>query len=409
MPPSFQLIAEAQDYVSRLFREKINPRFLFHNLEHTLYVVSASEEIAAAYPLSDEDKLALSLAAWFHDTGYAAQDVSDHEKESIKIAAGFLRQKNVPETIIQKTASCIEATRMPQSPKNLPEEIICDADLYHLGTDDFETKTRLLRKEQSGLLDLDISKKEWRKTNIAFLEKHRYFTDYCRKKLEPGKKRNLAVLKGNNKKNESLEKNKQQTENNPRADTAESIKKTTERTERGITTMFRIMSENHNNLSSMADSKANIMISVNSIIISIMVSVLLGRLAYYKNLTIPTIILITVCLGAIIFSILATRPKVSTGTFTEEDIKSKKVNLLFFGNFFNMRLEDYNWAMNEMMNDKEYLYGSMLKDIYYLGIVLARKYKYLRISYNIFMYGLIISMIAFGIALFFPGNAGTIP
>ncbi|NJO24836.1 MAG: hypothetical protein HC867_02160 [Bacteroidia bacterium] len=74
-----------------------------------------------------------------------------------------------------------------------------------------------------------------------------------------------------------------------------------------------------------------------------------------------------------------------------------------------MRLEDYDWAMKEMMNDKEYLYGSMLKDIYYLGVVLARKYKYLRISYNIFMYGLIISMIAFGIAMFFPSNVGTIP
>ncbi|NJO24837.1 MAG: hypothetical protein HC867_02165 [Bacteroidia bacterium] len=81
----------------------------------------------------------------------------------------------------------------------------------------------------------------------------------------------------------------------------ENKEKPTQRTERGITTMFRIMSNNHINLSSMADSKANIMISVNSIIISIMVSVLLGRLAYYKNLTIPTIILITVCLGAIIF------------------------------------------------------------------------------------------------------------
>ncbi len=64
-----------------------------------------------------------------------------------------------------------------------------------------------------------------------------------------------------------------------------------------------------------------------------------------------------------------------------------------------MSLEDYDWAMKEMMGDKDYLYGSMIKDIYYLGVVLAKKYKYLRVSYNIFMFGLVISMVAFGIVL----------
>ena len=83
---------------------------------------------------------------------------------------------------------------------------------------------------------------------------------------------------------------------------------------------------------------------------------------------------------------------------------NRKTNLLFFGNFFNMPLPDYEWAMKEMMNDSEYLYGSMVKDIYYLGVVLARKYKYLRISYNIFMFGLIIAIIAFSIASMYPSE-----
>src|SRR5690606_35588897 len=140
--------------------------------------------------------------------------------------------------------------------------------------------------------------------------------------------------------------------------------------ERGVVAMFRIMSENHVNLSQMADSKANIMISVNTIVLSIMVSLLLGKLQFYPEFIIPTIILVVVCLGTVIFSILATRPNVTGGTFTKEDIKDKKINLLFFGNFFRMELFDYDWAMREMMNDKDYLYGNMIKDIYYLGIVL---------------------------------------
>jgi hypothetical protein len=176
------------------------------------------------------------------------------------------------------------------------------------------------------------------------------------------------------------------------------------KTERGVVAMFKIMSESHNNLSQMADSKANIMISVNTIVLSIMVSVLLGKLQFYPEFVIPTIILVVVCLSATVFAILATRPNISGGRFTREDIQNKQVNLLFFGNFFNMDLPDYDWAMKEMMKDKDYLYGSMIKDIYFLGVVLARKYRLLRISYSIFMYGLVGAIIAFGLTFIFAGE-----
>jgi hypothetical protein len=162
--------------------------------------------------------------------------------------------------------------------------------------------------------------------------------------------------------------------------------------------MFRNTSRNHIDLSSMADSKANILISVNSIIISIVASLLIRNLATSQHLVIPTAILVTVCLCTIIAAILATRPKVSSGTFTQEDIDNKKVNLLFFGNFHGVSLDDYEKGMYSMMRDPDYLYGSLIKDIYFLGNVLGKKYRYLRISYNIFMYGLILSVVAFILA-----------
>lgn len=74
------------------------------------------------------------------------------------------------------------------------------------------------------------------------------------------------------------------------------------------------------------------------------------------------------------------------------------MNLMFFGNFYKMPLEDYDWAMNEMMKDRDYLYSTMIKDLYYLGLVLQRKYNLLRIAYNLFMIGIIITVIAFVIA-----------
>lgn len=414
------LISAAEQYVVNLFTQKIGKEFSFHSFNHTREVVLHTELIAGNYELSEEDHTAVLLAAWFHDTGYAAGLKKHHEEESQKVATEFLRKYNAPQSLIDKVNGCIIATRMPQSPSNLIEQIICDADLFHLGTKDFKERNKLLRQEINALEEEKIGKKEWVNLNIEFLDRHRYFTDYAREMLDPVKRTHLENLveKAGKKKKEKMNNvsvNEPELAMNP-IDTAtkdsspapaikpEEKKPKVPKTERGVVAMFKIMSESHNNLSQMADSKANIMISVNTIVLSIMVSVLLGKLQFYPEFIIPTIILVLVCLCATVFAILATRPNISRGTFTREDIQNKQINLLFFGNFYNMELPDYDWAMKEMMKDKDYLYGSMIKDIYFLGVVLARKYKLLRISYSIFMYGLIAAIAAFGLTFIFTGN-----
>jgi Family of unknown function (DUF5706) len=162
------------------------------------------------------------------------------------------------------------------------------------------------------------------------------------------------------------------------------------------------MAQSHTGLSQMADSKANILISVNSIILSIIISALYEKLQTDRYMQLPVGLIVLVCVASIVFGILATRPTVSSGTFTRDDIAAKRTNLLFFGNFHNMSLEDYNWGMMEMLGDKYYMNSSMIKDNYFLGVVLAKKYRYLRIAYNVFMYGLIISIIAFVVAFMMP-------
>jgi hypothetical protein len=99
-----------------------------------------------------------------------------------------------------------------------------------------------------------------------------------------------------------------------------------------------------------------------------------------------------------VFSILATRPNISQGTFTQQEIEEKNVNLLFFGNFYRMDFDDYRAGMITLINDNEFLYGSLIRDVYAQGIVLGRKYRLLRASYNVFMFGLVISVIAFVIS-----------
>lgn len=173
-----------------------------------------------------------------------------------------------------------------------------------------------------------------------------------------------------------------------------------DRYERGVETMFRTTLSNHNNLSRFVDNKANIILSVNAIIISVSLSTIVPKLDSPSNshLIIPTLVLIISSLISIIFAILATRPRVTKGSFSRTEVEDKQVNLLFFGNFYKMPYEEYNWAMNELMKDKDYIYNSMIKDLYHLGIVLEQKYRLLRNTYNVFMVGIIASVLAYLIA-----------
>jgi predicted metal-dependent HD superfamily phosphohydrolase len=402
-----QVLEQAQEYVTHLYRNKVDPHFVFHNLGHTQQVVAAAKELAAHYNLNDEDQFVLLLAAWFHDTGFSSGRAEEHEKESIHLASEFLAERNVDPQVIQRVSSCIQATHMPQSPLSQVEKIMCDADLFHLGSSEYKKINDLLKQEQEYYFKKEFSKKEWRQRNIEFLETHQYFTDYAQQVQEPRKQDWIRLLRKKQPKEvkhtEEMELSPYtfDAEPEPSRDQLKEQERKSKEAERGIQTIFRTTSNNHIQLSEMADNKANIMITINSIIISIMFSVLLGRLEYFPHLLFPTLLLALVCTLAIIFAVLATRPSVSSGTFTEDDIRSKKTNLLFFGNFHKMQLEEYNWAMNELLKDRDYIYGSMIKDIYFLGVVLARKYRFLRISYTIFMYGIVLSVLAFGVASYF--------
>jgi predicted metal-dependent HD superfamily phosphohydrolase len=402
------LLKEAQDYASQLITTKVSKDVTFHTLLHTREVVAACTKIAEQENLPADDLLALMVAAWFHDTGYSAGQARGHEGVSVQHAIAFFGSHPVEETFAEKVKGCIMATRMPQNPQSKIEEILCDADLFHLGSPNFKEKSRLLRKELIDFNGEEWSKKDWRQNNIAFLEAHNYFTAYGRKILQPAKDEHLARLLEKyptelikeEKKSEHEDEDEEQEHLSDEELKQKRFKEN--QTERGISTVFRIMAQNQSNLSQMADSKANILISVNSIILTIVISTLSTKLESNSYLQIPVIILVTVCVSAIVFSILATRPNVTVGTFTPDDIKNKKTNLLFFGNFYKMSLPDYDWAMQELLADKNYLYSSLVKDNYFLGVVLAKKYRWLRIAYNVFMFGIIIAMIAFAIAVAIP-------
>ena len=393
------LIAEAEKYVTSYLNNNLDPSFVYHNLAHTQRVVNKAIELTNESDLTEIEKQQVIVAAWFHDIGFT-KTIEGHEKESVTIASEFLKSNKVSKEDIEVISNLIMATQMHYKPKTKLEGYIRDADCAHLSSKNYSDYAALLRKEWELTLGKKVSKADWLQENIKFLSSHSFNTDLATSKWEGRKGKNLAALLQNqNKVKEETTKLKQKkAELNFK-------KEKLELPDRGIETMFRVALRNHITLSDIADTKANILLSVNAIIISLVLSNLVSKLDNPSNyyLIWPTAIFAGSTVISIILSVLATRPNVSGGKFTKEDVANKKVNLLFFGNFHKMSLPEFEWAMQEMMKDKEYLYGSLTKDLYFLGLVLNRKYGLLRLTYTVFAIGIIISVIAFAIAFQFSG------
>ncbi len=392
-----QIIDKAINTVTNLLEKELSTNCLYHNLTHTMRVYKSTKEIIENSSLSEEENEILQLSALFHDTGYIL-GFKNHEEESVKIASKFLKENNVEATIIKRVSETILATKFDAEPNNELENIIRDADSSHFAQDDFQNISESLRKEIKITEGKDFSKSEWRILNMALLKfKHVYYTEYAKNIWGPLKEENIQKLM---EEKDSRKKMKKEVKKLKRENKKEDP-------EKAIQSVFRITLRNHIKLSDIADTKANILLSINAIIISIALSTLIPKLDNPSNqhLIIPTIIFLVFTVITIALSVLATRPNVTSGEFTKEDVMNKKVNLLFFGNFYKMKLSEYEWAISEMIKDRDYMYSSMTKDLYFLGLVLNRKYTILRNTYTIFLIGIITTVIAFSIAIYITNNS----
>src|SRR5690606_27995182 len=296
---------------------------------------------------------------------------------------------------IDRVCSLIMASKRFHEPQNLLEEIIRDADCSHFGKKSYMETSELLREELEILGLAAYSQKEWREANLKMLQtEQRFYTDYALQNWQEEKNKNVRrLIKGKNADENLVKKEKLK------------AKYKSESPDRGIQTLFRVTLKNHLMLSDIADTKANILLSVNAIIISLVLSNLMTKLDSPSNnyLVYPTLLFVLFSVVSMVLAVLATRPNVTYGEFTKEDVMQRKLNLLFFGNFHKMKLEDYQWAINELVQDKDYVYSSLTKDLYYLGLVLSRKYKILRWTYTIFIIGMLVSVIAFVVSFRFFG------
>ena len=170
--------------------------------------------------------------------------------------------------------------------------------------------------------------------------------------------------------------------------------------------MFRTLYRVNMDLSGLADAKANIMISINGLIVSILLAAISPKIDSNPILFVPTTLLLVACVISLVFAVLSARPRVRSEPVTLEHVRGGLANILFFGNFSNMVRDDFVTGMEELMGNPDNLYHTMILDIYGLGLVLRKKYRLLRISYTVFMIGLVVGVVAFIITFYFAAQTG---
>ncbi|MES2060502.1 MAG: HD domain-containing protein [Bacteroidota bacterium] len=188
-----EVVKRSKIFVREFLTTNLPTDMHFHNIGHAEDVAYAVNRIGLNSSLHEGDLDVLTVAAWFHDTGYCFE-YEGHENSSIDIATGFLNNENCERSFIEKVLSCIWSTRFPQEPKTLLEQIICDADLYHFSKKNYIDYARHLRAEWSLVLHKTFTDRDWNLQNLDLLRKHQFHTDYGRQILERRKQVNIKTL-----------------------------------------------------------------------------------------------------------------------------------------------------------------------------------------------------------------------
>ena len=364
-------------FVKEYFTANVGVEYSYHNYDHTSWVVEAADKLADEAELSTDEKEMLLLAALFHDIGFGVS-MEDHESHSAQIAKDYLSGIGYPQEKLEIVSKLIMATKMGWKGQDKMCCLMKDADLSGLARPNYQDIAESLRKEKNATMDAGLDQVEWIHENIAFLQNHYYCSEEGKRLFNEGKEKNLKKLK----KLENKKKDKK-----PKLLTIGSSK--------SAQTQLKTALRNHIDLSSIADNKANIMLSVNAIVITVGIPLLVEQAYTNPDMIIPTVILAFASLVSMIFATLSTRPAKMPGFTKPEAIEEKKSNLFFFGNYFKMNFEEYEEGMRTVVGNNEILDNSITRDLFFLGKSLGKKYEYLRICYNIFMFGIALAVISF--------------
>lgn len=189
---------KVKKFILNKLKKELPKNLTYHSLGHIKDVYTAAEMLAKLEKIEGEDFTLLLTAVLFHDSGFLIQQ-KEHEKLGCDIAREHLPAYGYNNEQIERICGMIMATRIPQTPHNKLERIICDADLDYLGRDDFFKIGNYLYDElcMYGIINTE---NDWNKLQVRFLEGHKYFTPSAKKLRKAKKEEHLALIKSKIKK-----------------------------------------------------------------------------------------------------------------------------------------------------------------------------------------------------------------
>ena len=382
-PEEPTVVDRAREYVHARFDADLAPHYLFHNYAYAEEIADKVPKLAKKSGLSEEQVEAITIAAWFFPLGYVKG-----EKNAAETSAELLREWAKGENYDLKGADewIVEADGA-DADSSLPARVLHDAAWSWLGRKRYERRASMLQLERDALDGKEGDPVKFGEKMQAFLTNFQYLTPAGKNGYDDRRRRNVSDQQSNNYKIEQKE---------VKARTGKNFG-------RGIDTMYRTAFRNHINLSRIADGKANMMISINSIILSVLLAFGGASISGYEDIVYenPEFLVAPICLllsslTAVIFAVFSARPSVTEYRIKKQKlIKSKEASLLYFGNFLKLEKADFIKYMATMKLDQNSLYDDLSRDLYDLGAVLHKKYLLLTISYNVFVGGLALSVLSF--------------
>ncbi len=384
-----EIVRLAGEHVLDLFSNaSAEVPLIYRGYKRSRELVDDCREIAKGSKLNGEAGQIALLSAWFHDAGFAVAKEGAREK-SIKIARDFLSRQGQPESVADAVAACIEGVAGGQDgPDGLASAVLHDALLAPLGSKNYLAQAELLRLEEEQRTGNAYSDVEWTRNQIEYLRNNNYRTRWAQLEYDARKAKTLARL-------HKLLRKQLGEASEQKAEEAK-ITKNAGRTVEGL---FGDLTRNQLRVLSIADRRTGTMIHVNAIMISLVVALVLRKIEEHRNLILPTIVLLCVNVAVVVMSIVSMRAGRELRQAPDE-IAAHDGNLLLTTSNVTMPLADYLERMNGLVSDPAALQTKLFEYLYFLRNLILHRNRTLRLTYDIFIYGLGVSLVLFMVAIF---------
>ena len=374
------IVRQAAEHVFDLFRTaSAGNALLFHCFKRSRHVVAACKEIAKESRLDDGDTRIVLLAAWFHDAAYAVVPDSDRKK-SVELARAFLTDRSQPQELIDSVAACIASAQAPAQDQPL-HEVLHDALLSPMADKDFIRQADFFRLEQERRTGKRFTDVEWTQQCIGFVEHHRYRTRHAQIEYDQRREANLMKLY-------KLLRKQQEEAAAQKADEA----KVAKGAGKTVESVFYFLTKMTVQLMVLADRRTSTMIHVNAIMISAVVALLLRKIEDQRYLLAPTLVLLAVNLIVIFIAIYSMR-------LDRPQVMGRGPGATVFTFDAGVSMQQYEEAMGLLAADGATMQKTMIEQLFVSRKVLNRRAQALKVTYDVFIFGLALSLGVFAFVL----------